>query len=86
MYDERVSPEKLAKLVHHYREALAPDFGCRSSASPDWGDLSQGERSCQIAAIRLALLDLSSAIFQGSGNCLQAPEFTGGTAGKECGC
>ena len=58
MSAETVSPEKLAMLLHHYREALAPDFGLRPSTSPDWEDLSQHERNRMIAAARLALLDL----------------------------
>jgi hypothetical protein len=58
MSAETVSPEKLAMLLHHYREALAPDFGLRPSTSPDWEDLSQDERNRMVAATRLALLDL----------------------------
>jgi hypothetical protein len=79
-----VLPEKLAMLVHRYREALAPDFGCRSSASTDWEDLSQEERSRMVAAIRLALLDLRSSHLQRNPS-----EYSGvgaGSEGKECGC
>ena len=82
-----ILPEKLARLFHHYREALAPDFGCRPSASPDWEDLSQEERSRMIAATRLALLDLRSAHLQRTtGDSLAYPQVGGGSEGKECGC
>lgn len=85
---EDISPEKLATLLHHYREALAPDFGLISSASPDWEELSAPERQRMIAATRLALLDLrTSKLPCDYGNMppFSAPP-TGGTEGKECGC
>jgi hypothetical protein len=74
-------------LLHHYSEALAPDFGLRRSACPEWGDLSQQERSRMIAAMRLALLDLRSELSYG-GPCemLAVPDLTGGSEGIECGC
>jgi hypothetical protein len=82
---ETVSPERLAMLVHHYCEALAPDFGCRPS--PEWDDLSKDERHRMIAATRLALLDLRSERLHGSpGDLPPIPGFAGGTDGKECGC
>jgi hypothetical protein len=85
MFVETGLPEKLAMLVHHYREALAPDFSCRPSVSPDWKDLSQDERNRMVAATRLALLDLRSAHQQRSpGNLPPSPEC--GSEGKECGC
>jgi hypothetical protein len=85
---ETVLPEKLAMLVHRYREALAPDFGCPPSACPEWEDLSQDERSRLIAATRLALLDLGSEQhwLRVSGDLPPAPGFAGGSEGKECGC
>jgi hypothetical protein len=61
MPTETVSAERLAMSLHHYREALAPDFGLQPSTSPDWEDLSQVERKRMVAATRLALLDLRSA-------------------------
>lgn len=82
---EAVLPEKLAMLVHHYCEALAPDFGCRTSGSPDWEDLSPDERHRMVAATRLALLDLRTAQ-RSSGDLPRIPEFAGGSEGKECGC
>jgi hypothetical protein len=84
---ELESPERLAMLVHRYREALAPDFGLPSSASPDWAELSQHERNRMVAATRLALLDLRSAPSQMSPGYMPAfPDFAGGSEGKECGC
>jgi hypothetical protein len=82
-----VSPEKLAILVHRYREALAPDFGLQPAASPEWGEISLQERSRMIAATRLALLDLRSAsLYKISGELPPVAEFAGGSEGKECGC
>jgi hypothetical protein len=86
MSAEMVMPEKLAKLVHHYREALAPDFGCRQNLSPEWEELSQEERNRMVAATRLARLDLRAAPSQRiSSDLPSAPGFAGGSEGKECG-
>jgi hypothetical protein len=58
---QEVSPEQLAELFHHYHQALAPDFGCDSKASPEeWQRVPRQERSCLIAAARLALLELTT--------------------------
>jgi hypothetical protein len=87
MFVETVSPEKLAMLVHRYREALAPDFGLGAAASPEWAEISPQERSRMIAATRLALLDLRDANpYKVSGELPQVAEFGGGSEGKECGC
>ena len=84
---ETVFVQKLAMLVHHYREVLAPDFGLRQSASPEWDDLSQQERTRMVAAIRLALLDLrTSPIHTSLCDVPSFSEFSGGSEGKECGC
>jgi hypothetical protein len=84
---ETVSPEKLAMLVQYYSEALAPDFGLRPGASPEWGDIPPRERSRMIAATRLALLDLRHAnLYRISGELPPVAEFAGGSEGKECGC
>ncbi len=85
---ENVSPEKLAMLLHHYCEALAPDFGLRPSAtSLEWTELSPPERSRMVAATRLALLDLRSTELPiGSGELPPLAGFSGGSEGKECGC
>lgn len=84
---ESCLPEKLAMLVHHYREALSPDFGCRPSPCPEWEDLSQDERNWEIAATRLALLDLSDEQSQRvAGDLPRTPGLAEGTEGKECGC
>jgi hypothetical protein len=57
-----VSAEQLAKLFHHYREALAHDFGSpRSEQEPSpWDRTPQQERKLMVAAARLALLELAS--------------------------
>jgi hypothetical protein len=59
---QEVSPEELAKLFHHYQEALAGDFDCRvgKGNSPSWEQTPQNERKLKIAAARLALLELAA--------------------------
>ena len=59
---EDVAPEDLARLFHHYRGALAHDFGAelgRESAS-SWDRTPQQERRLMVAAARLALLELAT--------------------------
>lgn len=58
---QEVNAEQLAKLFHHYHEALQHDCdsqteGCCSS----WELAPQSERKLMIAAARLALLELST--------------------------
>jgi hypothetical protein len=56
-----VSAEQLAKLFHHYREALAHDFDCRGcEEGPSWDRAPQHERKLMVAAARLALLELAT--------------------------
>jgi hypothetical protein len=58
---QEVSAEQLAELLHHYQQALGPDFGCESK--PDataWEQVPQRDRSRLVAAAHLALLELSS--------------------------
>jgi hypothetical protein len=87
MFVETVLPEKLAMLVHYYSEALAPDFGCRPSGSPDWGDVSQQDRNRIVAATGLALLDLRSEHSQrAASDPPPVSGVAGGSEGKECGC
>ena len=58
---QEVSAEQLAELVHRYHTALAPDFGSSNeSASGSWEEVPGNQRSRLIAAVRLALLDMSS--------------------------
>jgi hypothetical protein len=59
---EDVSAEQLAKLFHHYRGALAHDFGAQESEdnAPSWDSAPQNERKLMVAAARLALLELAS--------------------------
>jgi hypothetical protein len=54
-----VSAEQLAKLFHHYQEALAHD--CESSGKESsWDRTPQNERKKLVAAARLALLELAA--------------------------
>jgi hypothetical protein len=61
-----VSPEELAKLFHHYQEALAGDFDCEPEkrSAPSWEQTPQNERKLRIAAARLALLELAATSAQ----------------------
>jgi hypothetical protein len=56
-----VSAEQLAKLFHHYREALAHNGDCEvaEEESSSWDRASQNERKLMVAAARLALLELA---------------------------
>jgi hypothetical protein len=57
---QNVSAEDLAKLFHHYHEALAHDFHGHMSreATFSWEQASQNERRLMVAAARLTLLEL----------------------------
>jgi len=57
-----VSPEELAKLFHHYQEALAGDFDCQpeKACAPSWDQTPPTERKLRIAAVRMALLELAA--------------------------
>ena len=60
---EDISAEQLAKLFHHYRAALAHDFGGHGSEENvfSWDRAPQQERKLMVAAARLALLELTTA-------------------------
>jgi hypothetical protein len=57
-----VCAEDLAKLFHHYHEALAHDFHGHASrqAGVSWEQAPQNERKLMIAAARLILLELAA--------------------------
>jgi hypothetical protein len=65
-----VSAEDLAKLFHHYHEALAHDFHGHASreAEISWEQASQNERKLMIAAARLTLLELGTTSDGGQPN------------------
>lgn len=56
---QNVNAEELAKLFHHYREALAHDGDSRPEATSSWERATQSERKLMVAAARLALLELA---------------------------
>jgi hypothetical protein len=59
---QEVLPEQLAKLFHHYHQALGPDFACDRKADPEpWEQVPSQEKKRMIAAARLALLDLGAS-------------------------
>jgi hypothetical protein len=57
-----VSAERLAKLFHHYRAALAHNGGSQGNEeeSLSWDRAPQNERRLMVAAARLALIELST--------------------------
>jgi len=59
---QNVSAEDLAKLFHHYHEALAHDFHGHMSreATFSWEQASQNDRKLMIAAAQLTLLELGT--------------------------
>ena len=59
---QNVSAEELAKVFHHYHEALAHDFHGQASRQADvsWEQAPQNERKLMIAAARLTLLELAA--------------------------
>ena len=61
-----VSAEQLAKLFHHYREALAHDCHGSAQESSSWDRAPQQERKLMVAAARLALLELATTPAQPS--------------------
>ena len=55
---QEISPERFAESFHHFYQALAQDFGCAERQSREaWERVSPQEKSCLIAATRLALLE-----------------------------
>lgn len=57
-----ISAEQLAKVFHHYREALAQGNNGRETEeeSSSWDRAPQDERKLMVAAARLALLELTT--------------------------
>lgn len=57
-----VSAEQLAKVFHHYREALV--HGCDGDSTAEnlssWDRAPEQERKLMVAAARLALLELAT--------------------------
>lgn len=61
MSTQEVSAEQLAELLHHYQQALQPDFSLSSERdSEEWEQMPQQKRSLLVAAARLALVELTS--------------------------
>jgi hypothetical protein len=58
---QEVSPERFAESFHHFYQALAQDFGCAERPTREtWEKVSPQEKSCFVAATRLALLEVAS--------------------------
>jgi len=57
---QEVNAEQLAKLFHHYHEALQHDCDSHTDISSSWDRAPYNERKLMIAAARLALLELST--------------------------
>jgi hypothetical protein len=56
---QNVNAKQLARLFHHYREALAHECDSRTETS-SWERAPQSERKLMVAAARLALLELAT--------------------------
>ncbi|MBZ5654378.1 MAG: hypothetical protein LAO56_03765 [Acidobacteriia bacterium] len=60
---QEVSAEQLAELLHHYHQAIGPDFSCAGKPNAAaWGQIPQQEKSRLVAATRLALLELAATV------------------------
>ena len=57
---EELSPEELARVFFHCREALGPYFGSPGKAPHSWNEASQTQQKRMIEAARLALLDIQA--------------------------
>ena len=59
---QNVSAEDLARLFHHYREALAHDFHGHATREVDacWKEAPHRQRKLMVAAARLTLLELAA--------------------------
>ena len=58
---QEVNAEQLARVFHHYKEALAHDCAPeRNPNSATWDRTPQDERKLMVAAARLTLLELST--------------------------
>ena len=57
---QEVNPEQLAKLFHHYNEALAHNPDSRGDCF-SWERVPQDQRKLMVAAARLTLLELSTS-------------------------
>jgi hypothetical protein len=61
-----VNAEELARIFHHYQEALSQDNETHATQAPDvesassWDRTPQTERKRMVAAARLTLLELST--------------------------
>ncbi len=68
---QNVSAEELARLFHHYQDALAHDFDCQDgneAVAASWDQTPQNERKLMVAAARLALLELAATSEQENQN------------------
>ncbi len=55
-----ISAEQLAKVFHHYREALAHGCNGHGAEKSSWERASEQERKLMVAAARLAILELAA--------------------------
>lgn len=56
-----VNAEELARIFHHYQEALAQDCDSQNDhPNSSWDRTPQNERKLMVAAARLTLLELST--------------------------
>jgi hypothetical protein len=62
MWVSEIAPERLAELFHHYQRALGSEIQGKDSEAAAWKEVPQQERNRMVAAARLALLELESAV------------------------
>jgi hypothetical protein len=61
MWINEVAPERLAKIFHHYHQALTPEpSGKAAGECGAWKEVPQKEKSRLVAAARLTLRELES--------------------------
>ncbi len=56
-----IPAEELARLFHHYHEALTQDVDASGKAEASWDRTPSKERQLMVAAARLALQELAVA-------------------------
>jgi len=67
---QNISAEELARLLHHYQDALAHDYDGQAGdeATASWDRTPQHQRKLMVAAARLALLELAATSEQDNQN------------------
>lgn len=70
-----VTPEELAKLIFHYREALMHDAETDAGPAHSWDDASQDNRKLMVAPAASPFTTLSFSVFPVSTMMYVYPRF-----------